>query len=132
MCRLTKEYSDNKRTFSFSGEPMLSDIPQLAALYAENDEKMAKLDKFIGECEEALAECLKKEEVPPVRLTDAIATCKVQVSRRCTRSAVRALRPPFSPFLLLSLSLSPPLLPLLTYFFTPRSASKKALQCASG
>lgn len=74
----TKEYTDNKRTFSFSGEPVLSDIPQLTALYKENDEKTAKLEAFIHKCEVALAGYLSGGEVPPVALADAIAVCKVQ------------------------------------------------------
>jgi alkylation response protein AidB-like acyl-CoA dehydrogenase len=78
LFKQTKEYSDGKRTFSFGGNPVLSDIPQLKALYKENDEKLAELDKFVGECEAALAECLRTDSVPPISLTDAIATCKVQ------------------------------------------------------
>ena len=76
--RKTRVYSDEKRTFSFAGEPVLSDIPQLKALYEENDKAMAELDHFVGTCEAALASCLRHDLVPPPRLTEAIATCKVQ------------------------------------------------------
>jgi acyl-CoA oxidase len=74
----TKEYSDNKRTFAFDGEPVLSEIPQLEAIYQENEEKLAVLDKFVGDCEAALADCLRKDEPPSSQLVDAIATVKVK------------------------------------------------------
>ena len=51
LFKQTKEYSDNKRTFSFVGEPVLSEIPQLNAIYDENEVKLAALDEFVKNCE---------------------------------------------------------------------------------
>lgn len=48
LFKRTKEYSDSKRTFAFKGEPVLSDIPQLNALYEENDKRQAALDEYVG------------------------------------------------------------------------------------
>ena len=78
LFKVTREYSDAKRTFAFKGEPVLSMIPQLAAIYEENEREMDELDAFVGSCEEALSDCLKAGDVPPARLVDAIATCKVR------------------------------------------------------
>ena len=78
LFRRTKEYSDNKSTFAFKGSPVLSDIPQLTAIYKENEEKQASLDAFVNSCELALSECLKNSEPPSSKLVDAIATCKVR------------------------------------------------------
>ena len=74
------------RTFSFNGEPVLSHIPQLAALYAENEAELAELDAFVGACEAQLCDVLRKGAVPSSSLVDAIATCKVRaVESRVTR-----------------------------------------------
>jgi acyl-CoA oxidase len=78
LFKQTKEYSDHKRTFSFKGEPVLSNIPQLAAIYEENAEQMKELDAFVSECEAALSACLKNGGTPSNKLVDAIATCKVR------------------------------------------------------
>eukprot|EP01079_Euglenida_sp_SAG-EU17-18_P011918 gene11918-329_t len=78
LFELTQEYSDNKRTYSFSGSPVLSDIPQLSAIYRENEQDIARLDAFVGSCEAALSDCLRANASPPDSLVDAIATCKVQ------------------------------------------------------
>ena len=78
LFRRTKEYSDSKKTFSFQGEPVLSNIPQLKALYQENETKIAKLEAFVETCEKALSQNLQQDKLPSNKLVDAIATCKVQ------------------------------------------------------
>jgi hypothetical protein len=78
LFKQTKEYSDNKRTFAFKGEPVLSNIPQLAAIYSENTAQMADLDAFVKSCEVALNACLQEGGTPSNTLVDAIATCKVR------------------------------------------------------
>ena len=78
LFKRTKDYSDSKKTFAFKGEPVLSNIPQLKALYEVNDRKLAELEDFVGKCELALSECLKQDKLPSSKLVDAIATCKVQ------------------------------------------------------
>ena len=79
LFRRTKDYSDNKRTFAFSGELVLSDIPQLDALYEENDARLVALDEYVGKCEAALSKVLKEGGTPSAALVDSIATCKVKV-----------------------------------------------------
>ncbi|GMH98235.1 hypothetical protein TrVE_jg14271 [Triparma verrucosa] len=74
----TKSYSDSKKMFAFSGEPVLSEIPQLEALYEENEERLGRLDEYVGDCEAALSEVLKEGGTPDTRLVDCIATAKVK------------------------------------------------------
>mmetsp|Transcript_44873 Transcript_44873/g.65956 ORF Transcript_44873/g.65956 Transcript_44873/m.65956 type:complete len:500 (+) Transcript_44873:33-1532(+) len=74
----TKEYSDNKPIFSFSGNRVLSSIPQLAAIYEENDEKLRDIDAFILSCEASLSDSIRSGATPSPKLVEAIATCKVK------------------------------------------------------
>jgi len=75
LFRRTKEYSDAKRTFHHvvaetaevteekGGEavpPVLSDIPQLRALYEENEAAHASLAAFTSSCERALSDVLRR------------------------------------------------------------------------
>lgn len=74
----TKEYSDNKQIFTFSGSRVLSEIPQLKAIYVENEEKMRDIDAFVGSCEKQLSESIQNGTLPATKLVEAIATCKVR------------------------------------------------------
>jgi acyl-CoA oxidase len=73
-------YSDAKRTYARSPEetPVLSEIPQLKALYTENAAKVAEIESFVGACEAALCQALRQGAVPSAELVDAIATAKVR------------------------------------------------------
>ena len=44
---------------------MLSNIPQLKAIFKENEDKLAFMDKFVGKCEAEL--CKNLRENPSVR-----------------------------------------------------------------
>jgi len=78
LFKQTKEYSDKKAIFSFSGPRVLSDIPQLSAIYRENEKKMKHLDSFVKSCEASLAESIRRGSLPSRELVEAIATCKVK------------------------------------------------------
>ena len=79
LFKQTKAYSDNKQIFSFKGSRVLSDIPQLAAIYEENEQKMSAIDAFVGTCETQLSDSIKSGKPPSTKLVEAIATCKVRV-----------------------------------------------------
>jgi acyl-CoA oxidase len=78
LFKQTKEYSDNKGLFSFSESRVLSNIPQLSAIYEENEKKMHKIDTFVKSCERMLSDCIKNGTLPSTGLVEAIATCKVR------------------------------------------------------
>ena len=78
LFKMTKEYSDNKKCWSPSGNPVLSDIPQLKALYEETSARGDELDAFVAICEKKLSMCLQEEILPPLELTEAIAVAKIR------------------------------------------------------
>lgn len=57
---------------------VLSDVPQLHALFEEADGEMTKMEAFLEEIERRLTDCLRREDFPPADLTQAIATAKVK------------------------------------------------------
>jgi len=91
LFRRTKAYSDNKPTYapppppSTEGgkqtkQPMLSDIPQLRALYEENEEALASVEAFVSQCEKDLSAVLRDPNapLPSPSLIEAIAVAKVK------------------------------------------------------
>jgi acyl-CoA oxidase len=74
----TQAYTDNKLCWSPDGSVALTTIPQLASLYAEAAEKAAYTEQFVNACEQELSDCLRKNEVPSLRLVEAIAVAKVK------------------------------------------------------
>jgi len=74
----TRHYSDNKKCWAPQGEPMLSNIPQLRSLYAEADERLEEVNRFVNMCEEELSQCLLQDQMPSLQLIDAIAVGKVR------------------------------------------------------
>lgn len=74
----TAAYSDSKPCWSPGGEIELSRIPQLRAIYAEEQAKAARLGEFLGRCEAELNRCLAKSDPPSASLGLAIATAKVR------------------------------------------------------
>jgi acyl-CoA oxidase len=82
LFKQTKEYSDGKTIFSFSGTRVLSNIPQLTAIYHENEKKMSDIDAFVKSCELSLSDCIRRGVLPSTDLVEAIATCKVRTSSR--------------------------------------------------
>jgi hypothetical protein len=73
-----KAYTDKKLTHGRGGvHPPLSEIPQLRALFKENDARCHEIEEFVATCEAALSVCLRKGELPSEQLVDAIATAKI-------------------------------------------------------
>lgn len=75
----TRAYADAKLIPSFvpGASPSLSSIPQLQSLFAEAEETAARLEAYVGECEERLTPLLRTGEVPSEQLAHMIATAKV-------------------------------------------------------
>eukprot|EP00933_Yihiella_yeosuensis_P079762 TRINITY_DN93176_c0_g1_i1.p1 TRINITY_DN93176_c0_g1~~TRINITY_DN93176_c0_g1_i1.p1 ORF type:complete len:471 (+),score=96.47 TRINITY_DN93176_c0_g1_i1:78-1490(+) len=75
----TRDYTDKKKCWAPKGATMhLSEIPQLQALYVEADQTLAAVDRFVSIVESRLSECLRKEQIPPADLTEAVAAAKVK------------------------------------------------------
>eukprot|EP00286_Rhodomonas_abbreviata_P012625 CAMPEP_0181322656 /NCGR_PEP_ID=MMETSP1101-20121128/19345_1 /TAXON_ID=46948 /ORGANISM="Rhodomonas abbreviata, Strain Caron Lab Isolate" /LENGTH=539 /DNA_ID=CAMNT_0023430585 /DNA_START=37 /DNA_END=1656 /DNA_ORIENTATION=- len=74
----TKQYAETKRCWAPKGEPTLSNVPQLKAIFAENDRKLAFLDAFVAKCEAELSSSLKEDRLPSLELVEAIAVAKVK------------------------------------------------------
>lgn len=82
----TKSFTDQKQCWAPKGKLVLSDIPQLKALYQEADQEAAALDAFVRECERRLCECLRNDTLPDLDLVEAIACAKV----KCVEGSIRA------------------------------------------
>jgi len=74
----TKAYSDAKKCWAPKGNTVLSGIPQLEHLYKEADSRLARMERFIEKIEMALCSCLREDKLPPLEVTEAIATAKVK------------------------------------------------------
>lgn len=75
----TKNFSDTKPCWApGNARPMLSDMPQLASLYAKAFKELDQLEKFSLDVEARLSHCLMNEIAPDDDLTEAIAVCKVK------------------------------------------------------
>jgi len=74
----TKHYSDNKKCWAPKGEqPVLSDIPQLKALYKETEQEAGRIQHFVDSCQADLCETLRQDKMPSLELVEAIAVAKV-------------------------------------------------------
>jgi len=79
LYEVTREYTDTKPIWSpLGGEPKLSGIPQLRALFDEAEETASALEAFVNRCEEKLQPLLRAGEVPDAALAHAIAVAKVK------------------------------------------------------
>lgn len=81
LFKTTRRYTDDKRVWSPSGEEVvLSDIPQVKALFEEESEKGRELAAFLAKCEAELSSTLKSNQLPSIELVQAIAAAKVRAS----------------------------------------------------
>mmetsp|Transcript_42365 Transcript_42365/g.79386 ORF Transcript_42365/g.79386 Transcript_42365/m.79386 type:complete len:479 (+) Transcript_42365:66-1502(+) len=79
LYKSTREYTDSKRCWAPKGaELTLSEIPQLAELWAEADGELSRMERFMEKIETELAGCLAKMRIPPPALVEAIAAAKVK------------------------------------------------------
>ena len=74
----TRRYTDNKVCWSPSGSPTLSEIPQLKALFADADARIAPVEAFVTRCQQDLCTALRANKPPGIDLVEAIAVCKVK------------------------------------------------------
>eukprot|EP00931_Biecheleriopsis_adriatica_P035205 TRINITY_DN20264_c0_g1_i2.p1 TRINITY_DN20264_c0_g1~~TRINITY_DN20264_c0_g1_i2.p1 ORF type:complete len:490 (+),score=104.67 TRINITY_DN20264_c0_g1_i2:60-1472(+) len=80
LYEMTRSYSDSKTCWGPKGNSSLSDVPQLGNLFLRAEERLKKVEAYVGECEKRLSACLVKDEIPPVDLQDAIACAKIVAS----------------------------------------------------
>lgn len=80
----TQKYSDSKKCWAPKREPVLSEVPQISALYREANQRLGRLETFMARVEEALIKCLKNNELLDTELIDAIAVSKV----KCIETAI--------------------------------------------
>jgi len=73
----TKEYSDAKKCWAPTGEPVLSDIPQLKSLFAKAAIEAENIEVFVDKCEKDLSAALCNDQMPSKELVEAIAVAKV-------------------------------------------------------
>ena len=79
LFRTTREYSDSKSVWNpADSNAILSDVPQLAALYERADRDLTEMEEFVGEIESRLCECLSESRIPSAELVEAIAVCKIR------------------------------------------------------
>merc|ERR1711988_2054973 len=79
LFKTTRAYSDNKGIWNpADSNAILSDVPQLAALYARADRELTEMEEFVGEVESRLCRCLSESRIPSAELVEAIAVCKIR------------------------------------------------------
>lgn len=79
LFRTTREYSDSKSVWNpADSNAILSDVPQLAALYERADRDLTEMEEFVVEIESRLCECLSESRIPSAELVEAIAVCKIR------------------------------------------------------
>jgi len=73
----TKEYTDKKMCWAPGGKVALGKIPHIAAVYADAERKLGRLDAYMAAVEAKLSESLVKNEIPGAAVVEAIAVGKV-------------------------------------------------------
>ncbi|KAJ1626367.1 acyl-CoA dehydrogenase/oxidase [Pavlovales sp. CCMP2436] len=76
----TNAYADAKLCWAPgpSGSRQLSSVPQLKALFEENERSIADLDRFVAKCEAQICAALTGGKLPGLPLIEAIAVAKVK------------------------------------------------------
>ncbi|KAJ3271156.1 hypothetical protein HDV01_007014 [Terramyces sp. JEL0728] len=80
----TEHFASTKKCWAPGGETTLIKVPQIKAIFEKADKELSVLEKFIGLVEQDLCVCLRKRQVPPVSLQEAIAVVKV----KCVEGAI--------------------------------------------
>jgi len=79
LFKTTRDYSDNKGIWNPADpDAILSDVPQLAALYDQADRDLTEMEEFTQAIEAQLCECLSDSRIPSAELVEAIAVCKIR------------------------------------------------------
>ena len=76
----TQQYTDTKQCWSPAPgpPPVLSSLPQLQHLFTDALQPVRRIERFVQLCEEDLSGCLRRGELPGLRLVEAIAVAKVR------------------------------------------------------
>jgi len=76
----TKAYADNKVCWAPKGQapPKLSEVPHIAAIFREGEEKLDTLSRYAAAVETRLCEVLRTRAIPDLDLVEAIAVAKIQ------------------------------------------------------
>jgi len=79
LFKTTRAYSDNKGIWNpADSNAILSDVPQLVALYDQADRELTEMEEFTEAIEAQLCECLSESRIPNAELVEAIAVCKIR------------------------------------------------------
>jgi len=74
----TERYAAQKVCNGLAGEVMLSDMPQLRAVFDESYAALDEMSAFTAGVEERLNECLRRGIIPDEHLVDALSVCKIK------------------------------------------------------
>ncbi|KAI8617268.1 acyl-CoA dehydrogenase/oxidase [Chytriomyces sp. MP71] len=74
----TRSFAQAKECWAPQGRTRLFDVPQIKDIFARADTQLGYLDAFVAEVEKQLSVCLMQGAIPPVKLQQAIAVCKVK------------------------------------------------------
>lgn len=75
----TRGYTDKKACWAPKGAAMmLSEVPQLAALFDESDANLSRVEAFVSVVERNLSACLVAQTIPDTELVNAVAAAKVK------------------------------------------------------
>jgi alkylation response protein AidB-like acyl-CoA dehydrogenase len=73
------EFARKKKCWAPNGRrPVLSDIPQIKDIFETGNERLDSISAFVRKVEAELSDCLRNEKIPPLKLQQAIAVCKVK------------------------------------------------------
>jgi len=78
LYKQTREYADKKPCWQPKVPMTLSDVPQLASLYAEADAQLSRVAALQADVQKRLAHCLRNHIVPDADLVERVAALKVK------------------------------------------------------
>jgi acyl-CoA oxidase len=80
LFQMTKEYADKKTCWAPKGlpQPKLSEIPHIAAIFAEGGAKLAAIEKYNFAVEKKLNRVLVSRVVPDAEMVECIAVAKIK------------------------------------------------------
>jgi len=80
LFKRAKQYADNKPCWAPKGQkqPSLSEVPHIAAIFAEGFEQLSTLQRYNFKIEELMIPVLKNREIPSAQLVEQIAVAKVK------------------------------------------------------
>ncbi|KAI9003497.1 acyl-CoA dehydrogenase/oxidase [Hyaloraphidium curvatum] len=73
----TRRFASGKQCWIPGGRVPLGRVPHIAAVLAEADKKLGRMDAYMAAVEAALSKCLVAGKIPDARLVEAIAVGKI-------------------------------------------------------